>query len=141
VSSVEPFLDKEVAEFLKEQGFGNLYSDPYEKRIFVGHQPDTPTFAITVQEVGGGPPRLEISEARSIVIRVRHKSANLAKATAQQIHRALHEQQGVLPSTGVIRVARMVADTNPIPLGRDENKAFTFSQTFSVLTKVVEPSP
>jgi hypothetical protein len=136
----EPLLDVELAQFLKDEGFGDLYSDnvPLKKRIIhVGEEPDEPTHTITVLEDAGGAPVLTISESRSFTIQVRNEDYEAAKTEAQQIHRALHEEQGILST---VLVARVTADTNPLYLGRDENKRHRFSQAFTALVKRILPS-
>jgi hypothetical protein len=131
-------LDVQVATFLRDEGFGNLWSDevpPIAKAIFVGEEPEEPDNTITIFEDGGGPPLNTFGETRSFTVRVRHTNYLSGKTLAQQLHRALHFQQGILSSIGV---ALIQADTNPISLGRDENRRHVFTQTFTATTKAIQ---
>lgn len=136
----EPLMDQEIAEYLKDQGFGDLYSDPVprlKKAIFVGEEPDDPENVITIREEAGGAPLLRLAETRSFTVRVRNEDYEDGKILAQQIHRALQDEEGILSG---VKVARVTADTNPIYLGRNPDRQHVFTQTFTALTKRVEPS-
>ena len=136
----ESFLDVEIAQFLKTSGFGSLHSDPVpvlRRVLHVGEEPESPDHVITVLEEGGGPPILTLAEARSFTVRVRHSDYLTAKETAQRIHRAFQEEQGIL--SPAIMVARVTANSNPIHLGRDESKRHLFTQTFTALVKQLQP--
>lgn len=132
-----PLLAREVAVYLNEQGFGRLSDDPGPikgKTIFFIEEPDEPANVITVLEEPGGPPTQGFGEDRAFTIRTRNAEPAVAVELAQQIHRTLHLQQGILQS---IQVGLIRADTNPIPLGRDPNRRFIVSQTFSVVLKTI----
>lgn len=135
----EPILEAELATYLKAQGFGNLWSDRVRNPVIhIGEEPSEPEHTITILEDGGGPPLLKISETRSVTIRVRHKEYLDARTEAQQIQRALHEEQGILST---IDVAWIRADSNPISLGRDGNERHVFTQTYTLLVKRLQPTP
>lgn len=132
----ETFLAKELAEYLEAQGFGRTTNPG--RTIYYGESPPTPDDVVVVLEEPGGPPRLTISESRSATVVVRAVVFEDGLARAQEIQRALHEQQGILST---IQVARITADTQPISLGRDQNDRHQFSQGYSVLTKPLKPLP
>jgi hypothetical protein len=135
----EPLLESELAAYLKAQGFGDLWSDrSRNKVIFIGEEPSNPSHTITLLEDGGGPPLLTLAETRAVTIRVRNEDYMEARTEAQQIQRALHEEQGILST---IDVARVRADTNPISLGKDANGRHVFSQAFTFLVKRLQPTP
>jgi hypothetical protein len=135
----EPLLEAQLAAYLKAQGFGDLWSDKSRNKVlFIGEEPSEPDFTITLLEDGGGPPLLKLAETRAVTIRVRHSNYVTAKETAQQIQRALHEEQGILST---IDVAWIRADTNPVSLGKDANGRHVLSQTFTLLVKRLEPTP
>lgn len=134
----EPLLEIELAEYLKSQGFGNLWNE-FSPKIFVGEEPQkdpAPDDTITIIEDGGGPPNHVIAETRSFRVRVRGKDWDDTKTTAQQVARALHWKEGILSS---IQVARVRADGNPTPLGRDPDRRYVWTQNFTALTKRIEP--
>lgn len=135
---LDPLLPEEVAVYLASQGFGRVSNDKTVPRrarnIYFIEEPESPDNVITVLEEAGSPPVNTFGERRSFTVRTRHEEPPEAKSLAQQIHRALHFQQGILQQ---IQVGLIVADTNPIPLGRDENRRFIVSQTFSVVLKTI----
>jgi len=137
----EPLLDDEIAKYLAAQGLGNLFSAAVKPRdeftIFVGEEPERQNKTITVSEIGGNPPINTFGENRSFSIRTRSQTYKEAKATAQRIHRALHYEQGILEPA--ILVALITADTNPVPLGRDDNRRYVFTQTFTAIVKTLQP--
>lgn len=136
--ALDPLLPREVAVYLAANGFGKLSDDntvPRRARnIYFIEEPEDPDNVITVLEEAGGPPVNTFGENRAFTIRTRHEEPAEAQSLAQMIHRALHFQQGILQS---IQVGLIQADTNPIPLGRDQNRRFIVSQTFSVVLKTI----
>ncbi len=138
MADLDPLLPEEVAIYLSQQGFGRLSNDKTVPRrarnIYFIEEPEEPDNVITVLEEAGGPPVNTFGEQRSFTVRTRHVEPGEAQSLAQQIHRALHFQQGILQE---IQVGLISADTNPIPLGRDQNRRFIVSQTFSVVMKTI----
>ena len=115
-----------------------LWSDdvpPIARAIFVGEEPEEPDNTITIFEEPGGPPTATFGEERVFVIRVRNVNFLDGKTIAQQIHRALHFEQGILSSIGV---AIIQADAQTAALGRDRNRRHVFSQTFTATTKAIQ---
>lgn len=137
----EPLLDVEVAAYLKSVGFGDLYSDPGRKQVvFVGEEPASiPTdSSITVLEDGGGTTQVTgLVESRAFRVRVQGTNYEATKAVAQRVHRALDNQQGILSN---VRVARVLAETNPIHLGKNTNGMHQFTQSFTALVGRIEPT-
>ncbi|MEE9244880.1 MAG: minor capsid protein [Gemmatimonadota bacterium] len=135
---MDPLLPREVAVYLASQGFGFLSDDKTvmgnARNIFFIEEPEKPDNVITVLEEPGSPPVNVFGERRAFTVRTRHEEPAEAQSLAQEIHRALHFQQGILQS---IQVGLIQADTNPIPLGRDQNRRFIVSQTFSVVLKTI----
>lgn len=137
----EPLLDVQLAIYLNAQGFGDLYSDPGRKQvIFVGEEPaKTPTgTSVTILEDGGGPSDVTgLIERRAFTVRTQGPAYEDTKALAQQVNRALNEQQGIL---SLINVARVRADTNPIHLGKNANQMQQFTQSFTAVIKRIVPT-
>ena len=131
----EPILETELAAYLNAQGFGNLGTGVvHPKVIFTGYiPPKEDGRLIVVQENQGEPAPQYVSQARNVTIIVVDPDPVAARTVAQQIQRLLDENQGILEPT--IMVARITADSNPVPLGRDENKRHVFSISFTFLTK------
>lgn len=135
----EPLLEVQLAQYLKSQGFGDLATDPGRRqRIFWGESPDTVPETITILEEGGSAPLLTLGETRSFTVRITSASYVDARTRAQQVNRALQEQQGILST---IMVARITADANPVSLGRDQSSRHVISQTFTAVVKRIEPQP
>lgn len=135
---MDPLLPREVAVYLAAQGFGRLSDDrtvPRKARtIYFIEEPEDPENVITVLEEAGSGPVSTFAERRAFTVRTRHTDPAEAQSLAQEIHRALHFAQGILQE---IQVGLIQADTNPIPLGRDQNRRFVVSQTFSVVLKTI----
>lgn len=138
----EPLLDVEIAAYLSAQGFGADQTGklPSLHMIFVGEEPPKPPIgtSITILEDGGGPSEIQgLVERRAFTLRTQGDEFPVTKALAQQLNRALNNQQGILSN---IQVARIVSDTNPIHLGKSDNNKHVFTQSFSVHMKRIVPT-
>ena len=131
----EPILETELAAYLNAQGFGNLATGAvYPKVIYTGFVPAVETGQlIVVQEGPGGPAPQYVSQERGVTITAVDPDPIVARTVLQQIQRLLEENQGILEPA--IMVARITADSNPVPLGRDANERHAFSISFTFLTK------
>lgn len=132
----EPILETELATYLNAQGYGDLATNAGSRKkvIFTGVVPEQETGQlIVIQETGGGPPPQYVSHARNVSIQIHDIDPIVARTVAQEIQRLLDENQGILEPA--IMVARITADSNPVPLGRDPNQRHVFSVSFTLLTK------
>jgi len=135
----EPLIERQLAAYLKAQGFGDVETDPGRaQRIFWGEIPPGPDVCIVILEEGGSRPLLTLAETRAFTIQTLNPEYAEGREEAQRIHRALQEQQGILSPT--IMVARITADANPISLGRDPAGRHVFSQTFTMKLRALAPS-
>ena len=130
-------LGGEIARYLDAAGLGTFDETGPSGDIYVDHMPDTVDSGICVYASGGPPPDVSTSVSRPAVqIIVRgNRSAQEARATAASILAALHGLHDTTFITGGTRVMLCAArQSEPIPLGRDENGRGQYSINFQLIT-------
>ena len=139
INESEVFLDEEVADYLKAQGFGNREGE-FRPIIYVGQAPESGNAIVVLEEGGrapisGGHTDQPIGERPAFSVEVFHDEYRTAKAVAQRIVRALHLTQGILST---VQVAWLEVSTKPVYLGKDPDKRHRFTTIFNTVIKPIE---
>ena len=145
-------VDRAVAELLRDgdpvraidgldtlRGF-RLYddADTAKRNIYVGEEPPEGDDVVTVIIEGGAPPisgSAPVGRRPGFTVRSRSLSYETAMEIAHEVHKILDYFEGVVHAVPFFRI---LANFEPIPLGRDRDEAggrWTMSQTFSATTE------
>lgn len=129
-----PSLQAAIGQALEDAGLGVVATDG-TGTIHLGQERPEPDQALTVLEEAAGPPTRKLTQEHGITVRTRAATAAGARSLANLVDKALNEYEGC--PLGV-PIARIFANFQPVPLGRDPDEAGgrpTFTQTFTVRTK------
>ncbi len=127
----------EIAAYLGANGFGTWDPDGSNGDIYVDHMPDTVDEGLCVYSSGGSAPDVSTSLARpAIQILLRgNRSARETCAKAEAILTELHGLHDTIFTAGGSRVMLCSArQSEPIPLGLDENGRHQYSINFTLIT-------
>lgn len=130
-------LDVGIAQLLETAGVGDFtYTEPSdgtEPVIVTGEQQEKPDAMIAVLAAGGGAPDRILGTTPQYTVISRDPEYEVCRDLATAVKKALHRHSGELDG---VPVHLILADTEPIPLGRDatgnKNGRFEFIQTFTV---------
>jgi len=129
-------LASEIARYLSAEGLGVFSDAKGGGDIFVDTMPDAAASGICVYTTGGSPPDTATSIARpTLQVLVRGARARETCLRARAILAMLRGLRDIRLTNGGTRIMLCIArQSEPIPLGRDENGRYQYSVNFQFIT-------
>lgn len=129
-------ISVEIGQYLNELGIGIYDPDGGTATIFLEDMPDQPDEAICIYTSTGQPPDTKTNVGRpGVQIITRGIELLATMALAQTIIDTLHVPACKrFTSDGKDIILCSARQSEPIPLGKDENGRYEFSSNFSLIT-------
>lgn len=127
----------EIAQYLHAQGHGTWDPTGPTGDIYIDEIPDTADSGMSIRASGGpGPDANSLVSRPAVQIIVRgsrsaKETGDLAAAVMTSLH-GLHDTVFVAGGTRVMLCT--ARQSEPIPLGRDENQRYEYSMNFQLIT-------